>query len=132
MAEEHRERANSPRVLLVDDEPIIRDAIVSFLPARGGHVIAASSAVTALNILSLRAAIDVLVSDIQMPTRDGFWLIREVRSKPLFRSLPAIAFTPSEGNTVSAFSRRFSEHVVKGDVHGLWLMIQALRRRAAG
>ena len=132
MAEQHREPANSPRVLFVDDEPIIRDAIVTFLRARGARVIAATSAVTALNILG-RRNVDILVSDIQMPTRDGFWLIREVRSKPSFRSLPAIAFTSlGSEHRQRILDAGFSEHIVKDNPHGLWLTIQALRRRAAG
>ena len=68
-----------------------------------------------------------------MPGRDGLWLIREVRSKPGLRSLPAIAFTSlGPEHRQQILDAGFSEHVVMGNPHVLWLAIQALRRRAAG
>ena len=126
------ERPHGLRVLLVDDEPVIREATAGFIQARGAGVIGVGSAIAALNILAVRD-IDILVADIQMPTRDGFWLIREIRAKPQLRSLPAIAFTSlGREHRQHILDGGFSEHIVKENLHGLWLTIQALRRRAAG
>lgn len=125
-------RADHLRVLLVDDMPLMRNAVARFIGARGGEVLVAGSAINALDVLQDHT-IDVLVSEIQMARHDGFWLIREVRSMPALRSLPAIAFTslgPEHRQRI--LDAGFSEHVVKDNLHGLWLAIQALRRRAAG
>ena len=89
MLETWRADVGGVSVLLVDDESFVGDAIASFLRARGAHVVVAGSAVSALAALE-RHSIDVLVSDIQMPGHDGFWLIREVRSRPNLRSISAI------------------------------------------
>ena len=80
------------RILVVDDAASMGDAVAGFMRSHGAQVAVASSAVEALNILDT-LDIDVLVSDIQMPPQDGFWLIHEIRSRPTLRSLPAIAFT---------------------------------------
>ena len=122
----------SVSVLLVDDEPILRDAVARYLRARGAHVVVAGSAIKALVVLE-RRSIDVLVSDIQMPERDGFWLIREVRSRPKLRSIPAIAFTAlGREHRQQILHAGFSEHVVKANPYTLWVTIQIVRPRLAG
>ena len=132
IAEQHQDRRDRPRVLLVDDDPILRDPVALFIKARGADIVATSSAFHALKFLQVRK-VAVLVSDIRMPERDGFWLIREIRARPALRAIPAIAFTSlGSEHRQRILDAGFSEHVVKDNLHGLWLTIQALRRRAAG
>jgi signal transduction histidine kinase len=66
------------RILTVDDEPDARTLVATTLQAFGAEVRTADSAEEALEFLrDWRPAI--LVADIGMPDRDGYWLIREVR-----------------------------------------------------
>ena len=124
-------RGDRLTVLLVDDEPIIRDAVVAFLRARGAHVVAASSAIEALDVLKM-LDVDVLVSDIVMPRESGLWLIREVRSRSTLRSIPAIAFTSVEpDHRQRLLGAGFSAYVPKANPHMLWVTIQTLTTRAA-
>jgi CheY-like chemotaxis protein len=59
----------------------------------GADVRQARSAEAALDLLA-RFTPDVLVSDIAMPERDGYWLIRKVRSMgTLAARVPALALT---------------------------------------
>ena len=96
---EDQVRADGPippglRVLVVDDEADARDWIVRVLADAGADVRWASSADEALRCLqSFRA--QVLVSDIGMPGRDGYALIREVRMLPdaAASTVPALALT---------------------------------------
>jgi CheY-like chemotaxis protein len=66
-------------VLLVDDSPELREALIVVLEREGAVVTAAGTAEQALDLLQqLRP--DVLLSDLEMPDKDGYWLIGQVRS----------------------------------------------------
>jgi two-component system CheB/CheR fusion protein len=83
------------RLLVVDDDADGRDAVTTVLEQGGAQVTAVSSVVDALAFLDVEAPPDVLVSDIGMPIRDGYDLIREVRKRPAEKggSVPALALT---------------------------------------
>ena len=81
------------RVLAVDDDPDTLDVVAKLLSLRGAEVVPAASAAEALRALE-RFEPDVLVSDIGMPERDGYDLIRDIRGlghSPA--QLPAVAVT---------------------------------------
>jgi CheY-like chemotaxis protein len=80
--------------LVVDDELDSRTLIGRLIEERGGTAILAGSADEALDILS-RERVNVLISDVGMPGRDGYALIRQVRNKNLLSlgRVPAIAVT---------------------------------------
>lgn len=81
------------RVLIVDDERDSRDLAGRVLANSGAQILAASGVDEALDVLS-QSQPDILVSDISMPLRDGYDLIREVRRRGLSaRELPAVALT---------------------------------------
>jgi CheY-like chemotaxis protein len=87
------------RVLVVEDEPATREALMSILQAAGADVVGAQTVSEALIALGERAT-DVLVSDIGLPVEDGCSLIRRVHqdaAKRGERPLPALA--------VSAYAR---------------------------
>jgi signal transduction histidine kinase/ActR/RegA family two-component response regulator len=81
------------RVLVVDDEPDAREVAARILALAGAEVAVAASAAEALD--SLRSLCpDVLVSDIGMPERDGYSLLRAIRAlPPPAGSIAAIALT---------------------------------------
>ena len=66
------------RLLVVDDEPDIRDVVASTLEAHGAEVVPIGDAEEALRWLTSNSA-DLLVSDVAMPGMDGCALIREIR-----------------------------------------------------
>ncbi len=82
------------RVLVVDDDDGVREAVHDYLMDCGADVVSARSADAALRMLT-EAPPDVLISDVRMPRHDGFWLIRAVRALPPERggAVPAIAMT---------------------------------------
>jgi CheY-like chemotaxis protein len=77
-------------VLLVEDEPDCLEMLRAVLEYCGALVTGALSADEALNVMR-RVKPDVLVSDVMMPERDGYWLIRRVR-----------ALSPEEGGATPA------------------------------
>jgi signal transduction histidine kinase/CheY-like chemotaxis protein len=81
-------------VLVVDDEADARELVEAALLGATAEVRTAASAAEALATLKLILP-DVIVSDIGMPERDGYQLIRDVRSLPANQGgrTPAIALT---------------------------------------
>ncbi|BAY24554.1 two-component hybrid sensor and regulator [Calothrix sp. NIES-2100] len=82
------------RVLVVDDEVDSREFITTVLQQSQAEVQAAASVPEALQIIQEWKP-DVIVSDIGMPTEDGYSLIRKVRSLPPEQggNVPAAALT---------------------------------------
>ena len=79
-------------VLVVDDEPDARELLREALGDAGAEVVTASSAEEAIATLRSRQP-TVIVSDIGMPNRDGYELIREIR-----------ALSPAEGGRTPAIA----------------------------
>jgi len=66
-------------VLVVDDDPEVRDFLLALLSAAGAEVRAAASVADAVAVLGVWWP-SVLLSDIGMPGEDGYALIRAVRA----------------------------------------------------
>ena len=107
---------SNTQVLVVDDEPDIRDLITFILQDYGVEVTAVSSAQEALQALS-ESIPDVLISDIGMPKTDGYMLMREVRARSPQQGghVPAIALTAYAGemNQQQALAAGFQIHISK-------------------
>jgi CheY-like chemotaxis protein len=71
----------SVRVLVVDDDDGVREAVRDYLIDCGADVVSVRSASAAMLMLA-ESRPDVIISDIRMPERDGFWLIRAIRALP--------------------------------------------------
>lgn len=67
-------------LLVVDDEPAICDVIQQYFQGNDFHCYTTNSVQTALMELSQRP-IDLVITDIRMPSYDGTFLLREVRRK---------------------------------------------------
>jgi len=69
----------SVHVLVVDDSAEVLDALTGMLKWHGATVTAVGTAKEALDVVEqLRP--DVLLSDLEMPDKDGYWLIGRVRA----------------------------------------------------
>jgi PAS domain S-box-containing protein len=78
----------SGKVLLVDDEPLVRQATATMLGDLGFTVIEAASGREALAALSVHADIEVLVTDHLMPAMSGIELARTaLHERPGLRTL---------------------------------------------
>ena len=70
-------QVESPKILVVDDDPAIRRLFVAWLTASGHSVRTASDAFEAVDVLR-GEVVGAMICDIQMPLYDGNWLIEEV------------------------------------------------------
>jgi DNA-binding NtrC family response regulator len=68
------------RVLVVDDEEVIRRLLGNMLARLGHEVLTAKNGCEAVNCLSSNPkSIEVLITDLKMPEMDGHATIREAR-----------------------------------------------------
>jgi signal transduction histidine kinase/ActR/RegA family two-component response regulator len=104
------------RILVVDDEADARDMIQAVLELCGSEVTTADSALAALKIME-RSKPDVLISDIGMPSEDGYFLISKVRAAEAGSGerIPAIALTAYARveDRIRALHAGFQVHVPK-------------------
>lgn len=109
-------RLDGVRVLVVDDARAVRDVVTHILSQDGAKVTAVGSAEEALAALQGERP-DVLLSDLAMPGKGGYWLIGQVRALPPERGgvTPAAALTAFSGpeHRASVLRAGFQLHVEK-------------------
>lgn len=109
-------RLDGVRVLVVDDTPYVRQVVTDILTEDGAKVTAVGSAEEALAALQWERP-DVLLSDLAMPGKGGYWLIGQVRALPPERGgvTPAAALTAFTGpeHRASVLRAGFQLHVEK-------------------
>ncbi|TVQ11883.1 MAG: DNA-binding response regulator [Leptolyngbya sp. DLM2.Bin27] len=79
-------------ILLVDDEPGLREAVQAYLEDSGFTVRPASNAKEGWDLLQQETP-DVLISDIMMPQVDGYAFLAQVRDDIRFKGLPVLFLT---------------------------------------
>ncbi|HEY1746685.1 MAG TPA: ATP-binding protein [Xanthobacteraceae bacterium] len=84
-----------PRVVIADDNADMRDYVERMLAAHY-DVESVSTGMEALTAIRARRP-DLLLSDVMMPVRDGFALLREIRGDPELKSLPVILLSARAG-----------------------------------
>ncbi|MEM8772549.1 MAG: response regulator [Pseudomonadota bacterium] len=94
------------KILLVDDDPIMRELAGEKLCAAGYQVETAENGAEALEKLRTAGA-DLVISDIEMPVMDGFDLTRNIRSDRTIAETPIIVITASDH--AEAVDRVFAE-----------------------
>jgi CheY-like chemotaxis protein len=84
-----------PVVLVVDDEPCIRDLLADMLDAEGCIVLLAANAFEAVAHLQ-RLVPDLVLSDIHMPFVSGEELCRQMHADPRYAETPVILMSAVE------------------------------------
>ena len=80
------------QLLLVDDEPGLREAVKAYLEDEGFTVHVASNAHEGWDLLQ-RTAPELVISDIMMPQVDGYQFLKQLREDPRFEALPVVFLT---------------------------------------
>lgn len=79
-------------MLVVDDDPSIRQSLKSGFDREGHATIDAEDGVSAIKILETEK-VDLIVSDAMMPELDGFGLCHAIRNKDRIKNIPFILYT---------------------------------------
>jgi CheY-like chemotaxis protein len=88
-------KSEKSTVLIVDDEPELREIFALWLNREGYTILTAANGADALQLLTTRE-IDALISDIRMPVMDGVALVRRIFEMKLL--LPSIIFVSGFGD----------------------------------
>jgi len=116
-----------PYILVVDDEPDVRELVETLLAGQGYEIHGADGGKAALERLA-QHSYDVVVSDLRMPGVDGIAVYRAVQNQPTPR--PAIVFMSGFTNATEfvPFLRETGATVVAKpfDVHELRSVVRRL------
>jgi len=101
-----------PRVLIVDDEGLVREMFVKIVAAADWEAVTAADGAEAINRIQTDK-IDLLVTDLKMPGMDGLSMIREARRKA--SQLPIIIITghSTEASAIEALNLGVTGYFLK-------------------
>lgn len=88
------------RILVLEDEPLVRESLEQQLKTRGYEVASTGSLAAAHDLLG-RETFDFMFMDLRLPDGDGTELLREVRSRPV---RPLVVIVTGFGSVESAVS----------------------------
>jgi len=117
------------KILLVDDDPDIRELMRLYIAAEGLEVIEAGNGKEAIELLN-KGAVNLVVLDIMMPYMDGWELCREIRRR--YPDLPLLMVTAKgeSADKVKGFHLGTDDYVVKPfDPVELTMRVKALLKR---
>ncbi len=103
---------NKARILVVDDEPKMRELVSLYLTKENYKVVTAEDGLDALNLLKKDNDFQLLIVDVMMPKMDGFTLCNEVHS---FKDIPVIFLTArgEEHDRLMGFELGADDYIVK-------------------
>ena len=102
------------RLLVVDDDPRVRNLVVSTLEHHGYDVESATNGQEALECVNRRMP-DLVVSDVMMPKMDGWSFIRRFRAIPDAALVPVVFMTSldTEEHRMYGFKLGADEYITK-------------------
>ena len=83
----------SKRILVADDDPLIRHLVTSIVKKEGYSVVVAKDGREAYRLLQGDADFMAAIFDMMMPNLGGLDLIRRMRSEKLLMSIPVLVIT---------------------------------------
>ncbi|MEV0596292.1 response regulator transcription factor [Nonomuraea cavernae] len=123
--------SESARLLVVDDEPALREALQSSLEFEGYRVATANDGLAALERLS-GESYDAVLLDVMMPRLDGLTACRRLRATG--NHVPVLMLTARDavGDRVSGLDAGADDYLVKPfELDELLARVRALLRRSA-
>ncbi len=116
------------KILVVDDEDMIRRLIAKYAAFEGHSVVEAADGMQAVQMCR-EGEYDILIIDIMMPELDGFSACREIRK---FSDIPIIMLSArgEEYDKINGFSLGIDDYVVKPfSPKELMLRVDAVMKR---
>jgi two-component system KDP operon response regulator KdpE len=102
----------STKVLVVEDDGLIRRLLRATLPSRGFTVTEAASGAAALKLLEGDAP-DLIILDLGLPDMDGLNLLRHIRGAGSYVPIVVLSYTDSVMTKVQALESGASDYVTK-------------------
>jgi two-component system, chemotaxis family, chemotaxis protein CheY len=90
------------KILVVDDSAAIRQSISFILSQEGYETVEATDGLEALNMLGSIGALDLIITDVNMPNLDGIGFIKKARELEKFKFTPILVLTTeSQGSKMN-------------------------------
>lgn len=86
----------SKKILVIEDDPYIRDAVSEILQLEGYSVLSAENGEAGLEQLRKDRATDLILLDLMMPIKDGFQFRREQEEDPRIAEIPVVLMSADE------------------------------------
>ena len=85
------------KILIVDDEPVVRDILQKKLDKLGYDALTACDGTEGLDV-AVKEHPDLILLDVMMPNKDGFEMLQDIRANDATRDISVIMAT-AKGNT---------------------------------
>ncbi|MGA2504580.1 MAG: response regulator [Anaerolineales bacterium] len=124
----------SKKVLLIDDDEMLRKMTGILLSKQGFEVIAVENGAKGLQQLKVMLP-DIILMDVMMPDMDGFTACREIRANPATAHIPIIMLTALDNaeNKVKGFEGGADDYLSKPfEIAELTARIKLITSRAEG
>ena len=105
--------ALSARILIVDDEPVVRDVLGTLLRKEGYEVLTASEAATGRTLLETGGPWDAVLLDVMLPDADGLDVLRWIRQRDPDTAVLMITAFGTVENAVAAMKLGAFHYVTK-------------------
>ena len=104
------------RVLIVDDEADIREAMADYLEQNGYRVSQAADGAEGLE-LAIKDKPDVILLDLMMPVMDGHAMLDKLRQDPWGRNAKVVIMSAMDDvtNIGSAYQTGITEYIIKSN-----------------
>jgi two-component system chemotaxis response regulator CheY len=90
------------KILIVDDSAAIRQSISFILKQEGYETVEATDGLEAANMLASIGALDLIITDVNMPNLDGIGFIRKAREMDAYKFTPILVLTTeSQGSKMN-------------------------------
>ncbi|MEE9441161.1 MAG: response regulator [candidate division Zixibacteria bacterium] len=103
---------NKYRILVVDDELLIRDLLYDFFSSQDWDIMVAEGGYKAIEFLK-NQDFDIVLTDLKMPDMDGMALAGRIRE--LYQGLPVVIMTgyPSLDSAIEALRYKIDDYIIK-------------------
>lgn len=103
----------APRMLIVDDNEMIRSTLKDFFEAEGYGVSVAVDGETALESMRQTPEFDVVLLDVMLPRKNGFDVLRESQEAGLLSPVLMLTGRGEQENILKGFGLGAADYVVK-------------------
>jgi len=106
-----------PTILLVDDSSFFRELLRPILESQDYVVVTAVDGDDALKAIESREPFDLILSDIEMPGKDGWQLAQELKGRGVLERTPLCALTSRDDASFRARAKElgFQDYLIKFD-----------------
>lgn len=102
------------KILVIEDDPVHRTVLESILTDEGYNVITTINGEDGINIAESED-VDLIITDIHMPVKDGFEVCREITSNPDKKYIPVVILTANQNqeDIVFGFEQGAFDYILK-------------------